>query len=251
MPCARSRSSWTASCRSCRQLLEQLAGPVRDRSAASCCASRSVHGQRDQVLLGAVVQVAFDLAPLGVGGRDDPGTGRPQLLRLPPQLVAATPATPSRAARCAAPGPTWRASSASTLSSSSLKRSASAGRSTTMKPEQLARVGDRRHAHGDVATVLEQPGQPDLQPRRSGDPARATTGCSSSDRSSAGRSPFGHRHDPLEVARRAGPHLGRLAAPCSCAATRRAGAAARRRGWPATAGLPKVRSASSGARRSP
>jgi hypothetical protein len=32
-----------------------------------------VHGQRDQPLLGAVVEVAFDPAPFGVGGGDDLG----------------------------------------------------------------------------------------------------------------------------------------------------------------------------------
>ena len=31
------------------------------------------HRERDQMLLGAVVQIAFDAAPLGVGGLDDAG----------------------------------------------------------------------------------------------------------------------------------------------------------------------------------
>ena len=39
------------------------------------------------MLLGAVVQVALDLAPLGVGGGDDAGPGQPQLLGLALQLV--------------------------------------------------------------------------------------------------------------------------------------------------------------------
>ena len=38
-----------------------------------------LHGQRHEVLLGAVVQVAFELAPLGVAGGHD---ARPRLLQL-------------------------------------------------------------------------------------------------------------------------------------------------------------------------
>jgi hypothetical protein len=39
------------------------------------------------VLLRAVVQVAFNASPLGVGGRDQPPTRRLQLGRLPAQLL--------------------------------------------------------------------------------------------------------------------------------------------------------------------
>ena len=42
-----------------RILLGELAGDAE------------VHGERDQLLLRAVVDVALDAAPLGVGGRDD------------------------------------------------------------------------------------------------------------------------------------------------------------------------------------
>ena len=39
-----------------------------------------VHRQGDEVLLGAVVEVALDLAALGVAGGDDAGTGGAQVL---------------------------------------------------------------------------------------------------------------------------------------------------------------------------
>ena len=48
-----------------------------------------LHGQRDEVLLGAVVQVALELAPLGVAGGDDAGPRLLQLVVADLQLVEA------------------------------------------------------------------------------------------------------------------------------------------------------------------
>ena len=44
-------------------------------------------GHRHEVLLGAVVEVAFDLAPAGVGRSDDAGSGFLELVGLPPHLL--------------------------------------------------------------------------------------------------------------------------------------------------------------------
>ena len=53
--------------------------------------------QPDEVLLGAVVQVALDPPSLGVGGGHDARSRTPQLLGLSLQLPRATLAGPSRA----------------------------------------------------------------------------------------------------------------------------------------------------------
>ena len=45
-------------------------------------ARRTRDGQRDEVLLRAVVEVAFDPAALGVGRLDDAGTGLAELVGL-------------------------------------------------------------------------------------------------------------------------------------------------------------------------
>ena len=60
--------------------LEQRASAARDRPRARLRASRSCQRERDEPLLGAVVEVALEPAPLGVAGLDDAGARRGQLV---------------------------------------------------------------------------------------------------------------------------------------------------------------------------
>ena len=86
MPWARARSSWTASWRpspSWSRISQRGLGVALGQLAGQA----DVHGQRHQVLLGAVVEVALDLAPGRVGGGHDAGPGRLQLVGLAPHLV--------------------------------------------------------------------------------------------------------------------------------------------------------------------
>ena len=68
------------------QLAEHLAGPVRV-FGHDVAGQAQVDGQRHQVLLGAVVQVAFDPAAFGVPAGDDAGPRFAQLVRLLAQRV--------------------------------------------------------------------------------------------------------------------------------------------------------------------
>ena len=61
-------------------------------------------GQGHEVLLGSVVQVALQLAALGIAGGDDAGPAGPQLARWPSAARPATPAARSRAACCGGRG---------------------------------------------------------------------------------------------------------------------------------------------------
>ena len=97
------RSSSTAGCRPRTKLAQLGRAPAWPRRAPRRCASRTradgvgedgpghaeVHGQRDQPLLGAVVQVAFDPAAFGVGGGDELGPAAGQRLDPHRQLLGA------------------------------------------------------------------------------------------------------------------------------------------------------------------
>jgi hypothetical protein len=41
-----------------------------------------VDRERDQMLVGTVVELALDAPPVGIGGKDEPLAGRPQLFDL-------------------------------------------------------------------------------------------------------------------------------------------------------------------------
>jgi len=62
-------------------LIEHRLGLLRVGIGDLTCESHA-DGERDQVLLRAVVQVAFDAAAFGVGGLDDAGAGSAQLVGL-------------------------------------------------------------------------------------------------------------------------------------------------------------------------
>ena len=81
MPRASSRSSTRASRASLRGRLDQGLKP-RVGSGGPVAGHPQRQAQRDQPLLGAVVQVALEPAPLGVAGLDDPRPGGPDLLQL-------------------------------------------------------------------------------------------------------------------------------------------------------------------------
>ena len=223
-------------------------------SGSSSTASRGeaqLHGHRHEVLLGAVVQVALELAPLGVAGGDD---ACPRLAAAPGCAAAARrgwPAARSRAARCAAPAPTWRASSVSTRSSASVNASPSRRRVTDDEAEQLAGVGDRRHAHGArPPRCRRSPGSQTSSHVPPLTPARATTADSLAPITTVGASRCGHAGGQLVAALAARPHLGRRqdhrlaqdSASCSSSSSSGIDRVSR---WP------NVRSSSSGETRSP
>ncbi len=92
MPCARSRT-WRDGLPDVGLHLLEQPGDGREvvRLVAAVAeqlpGQAEVHGQRGEVLLRAVVDVALDPAALGVGGRHQPGPGRPQLVVGAPEVV--------------------------------------------------------------------------------------------------------------------------------------------------------------------
>ena len=88
MPWARSRSSWMVSFTASASGVEHLGGAVRV-VAEHVLREAEVHGQGHQVLLGAVVQVALDLAALGVAGGHDAGARRAQVVVGQAQVLEA------------------------------------------------------------------------------------------------------------------------------------------------------------------
>ena len=84
MPAARSRSSLTASC----ALANALSTSSRRRPGRREALARELEldHQRDEPLLGAVVEVAAEPPALGVARLDDPGARGPQRLQPRPQL---------------------------------------------------------------------------------------------------------------------------------------------------------------------
>ena len=91
-----------------------------------------LHRKGDKMLLGAIVEVAFQLAPLGVAGRHD---ASPRVLQLLVALLAPPgwPAGRRRAGVVQRQGD-LTASSVSTWSSASVNASPSCGRVTAMTP---------------------------------------------------------------------------------------------------------------------
>ncbi len=85
MPRASSRSSRGRLAELGHRLVEQLGGAV-GVGLELAAHEAQVHRQRHQPLLGAVVEVALDPAPLLVARLDDPRPRRAQLLDLGPQL---------------------------------------------------------------------------------------------------------------------------------------------------------------------
>ena len=102
MACANSRSVLEQVAQIGLQLRQQpLAAPVA--AAQSLPGQAELRGQRHDLLLDAVVQVALDPPALGVLGGDDAVAGRGQLGRLPLDLAAAARTAPRPGAGCGPP----------------------------------------------------------------------------------------------------------------------------------------------------
>ena len=85
MPAARSRSSLDRLLRVGERAVDQLAG-ARRVALEPLARELELDHQRDQPLLGAVVEVAAEPAALGVTGLDEPGARRAQRLQARAQL---------------------------------------------------------------------------------------------------------------------------------------------------------------------
>ena len=72
IPCASERSSTIAACTS-PLISSIIATASRGSSSTAVVGETQLDGEGDEMLLGAVVEVAFELAPLGVAGGDDAG----------------------------------------------------------------------------------------------------------------------------------------------------------------------------------
>ena len=228
MPWARSRSSWIVSFTASPSVVEHLGGASRGRRrGCPWPAAGSRRGRR-----GAAARRRGGCAR-SCGARRRRwrrcGHGR----RAAPRWRAAGSSRLSCSAEssctlCRA-RPTWRASSVSTRSSSSVKWSPSAGRSTTMQAEQLARVATRaRRAAATSSGPRAAPGSHTSSHALPDDAGPGDDRAAPRGRARAASAPRSGT-DTASSRRpgRAGPDLGRAGAPASCAATRPAGAAAR------------------------
>ena len=105
MPWARSRSSATA-VRAAPRPARRACGRGRGRSPGRPRAHPEPDRQRDEVLLGAVVQVTLDAAAAPrIGRRHEPGPRGLQLVVAPAQVARGWPGAPRRAHGCAARPP--------------------------------------------------------------------------------------------------------------------------------------------------
>ena len=150
---ASSRSSSSMRRRRRRVGVEQLAGQPE------------LDGHRDEVLLGAVVEVALDPAAALVGGGDDAGPGGDELACCAPAARRGSPAGRCRGARCAGRGRAGgrgRRAPGPRSSSKSVSRRATLGDD---EPEQITEMGDRGHAQRRAPSrPVEQRRHPHRQP---------------------------------------------------------------------------------------
>ena len=248
MPWARSRSSWMVSFTGVAERVEHLGrlGVVGE----DVLGEPEVHRERDEVLLGAVVEVALDLAALGVAGGDDAGPRGAEVFVGAASGSRGSPAGPSRAARCGA-----RAHLAGELGEDAVvllgEVVAVGGPLDHEEAEQLAGVRRRRDPQLRRRAVLEEGRQPHLEPRVAGDAGAGDDGLLLGGRGAAaarcGRAPTrpapGRSGVPVQIsARRSTSTLRSDSASWSSSSS--IGIDRLRR-------LPHVRSTSSGGWRSP
>ena len=219
------------------QLLDRRPGRARPAARASPCRAAGVvgddvlgqaqvHGQRHQVLLGAVVQVALDPAALGVAGRDDAGPRFAQLVGLLAQLIQG--GLQGGVELHVVEGEADLAGQLGQHAVVLLGEGVRLGRAFHHdQAEQLAAVADRRHAQLGPLPAVEQRGQPDRGPGVAGDarPGHHRALALGRSGSSGGPRRAPTRRVPAPHRRPCRPRPG--SGPWSCAATRRAGAAAR------------------------
>ena len=168
-----------------------------------------VDRERDEVLLGPVVQVALDLAPGLVGRGDDAGARGLELARLAPHLV-------ERGLQRGVelhvvqgePDLTGELGEHAVV----LVVEALGPRCPPRhdQPEELARVGDGRHPQDGVVALRQQRGQRDLDPRGPGHAGARHDGLLGRVQGDTRRAQLGHRDGPLEEPVGPGPHLGGL-----------------------------------------
>ena len=163
MPCASSRSSVSVVCASARSSSSSVAtvGGIRFDELAR---EPELHRERDEMLLRAVVQVAFDLAPRLVGRRDDAGARRAEFVVGDAQVVE------RRLQRGVERGVVQRERDlAREVGEHALvlvgERWLLAGARAQHDAEQLAGVHERRDPQHPIAVLLDETGEPHLHPR--------------------------------------------------------------------------------------
>ena len=252
MPCARLRSSCTASCRSA-PIWSSIALAGVGIGVGELAGEAHAHRQRDEVLLRAVVQVALDAAALGVGRPRRCGRATARSSSAWRRTSSSDSCSAESSFTLCSASPTWRASSVSAWSSSSLNGSAPCGAAHDDQAEQLAGVGDRRDAqHRVVVGRRGRAGSQTCAHAGPDTPARATTVSSSAPsamrRAARGRAPTPRaragRRDPR-------PHLGDARASIVFFSDSASWSSSSSSGSARVSRLPNVRSTSSGACRSP
>ena len=213
-----------------------------------------VHRERHQVLLGAVVEVALDPPPLGVGGGHEPDARGAQLVVAVAEVLERGLQRGVELAVVQASRPGGGRARPATASSASLKRSRAGSR---------GRRASGRAAAGVVAGATRTRGragarrgrrEPELQPSQAdhaaaGEDARAD--CAARAPGGCGPRPGIDTAVAGQVALVDSPHLGGLGAEGRAQVLGQLDRAGRGGGGPASARPPNVRTTSSGERRRP
>ena len=165
------------------------------------------------MLLGAVVEVALDPVPFGVGRGDDPGTRGAQLLGLPAQLVqrCLKRRVEADVAQCE---PVLAGELGQHPLAGLRERLGACGALDEDHAEELARAGDRRNPQLRALTALDQAGQPDARPGLARDAGLRHHGLLGGRQDEAGRPTIGIGDRALEHPTGTGPHLGDLEGQC-------------------------------------
>ena len=228
MPCARSRSSWMV-LQIPGQLVQHLAGRLR-LVGEHVPGQPQAHRERDEVLLGAVVQVALQPAPLRVAAGHDAGARLAQRLGLGAQLVER-----ALQGRVQLRVVEREADLAGQVGEHAvvLVGEAVPGRRPLDhdQPEQLAGVAHRGDSQLRAVPAVQQGGQPYRRPGAAGHPGPGDNGQLA--RRHAGGSAGRRRvpRPPARARRRCRCRPRRWSASSTCAATRPAEVAARPSGW--------------------
>ena len=171
--------------------------PPAGSSSDDVAREPQVHRERDEVLLGAVVQVALDAAALGVAARDDPRARRTKLVGLAAQLVerglqrrvelGVVEREPDLSRELGEHAVVLLAEGVRTL-----------GALDDDEPEQLAAVADRRDAQLAAVAALARARGATPTPRRCPRRPRAVMTGRSRPRRRGALAEVGHRHGELE-----------------------------------------------------
>ncbi len=189
-------------------LVEDLGGgrPVLRLAREQLPRQAEVHGERHQVLLGTVVDVALDPPALGVGGGDEPQARGAQLLVGPPEVVQAGPK------RCVEAAVVQHDSEPTAdLAEGALVVGADpfafAGLLDDECAEQVAAVAHGGDPHLRVAPADEQLRQPQGEPGLPGDTGPSEHGAVLGTERRRRARPVRHREQPRDAGVVTGPHL--------------------------------------------